>query len=238
MQGRLDSAFLLFVLIKMTSSRRRDVYMTKEELAKLIKDRVVLIGTGIEHIESMSKYSSGNRLFELAFALIYISLQNSIHIELFKLFDRGKDASNYNIYALIDMIEDENKSYHKMLSKYNSDIQSIRNRRNYVFAHELGKNISEVFADNQVSSFKDLLQCVADICCKANEKLYPNICVSNVRYFDEWFYISIKSMNDIMKLNEKLIQKDVSWEFFESNLDDFITELKHKYWSEIFKDDI
>jgi hypothetical protein len=67
--------------------------VTKEELADRIKDRVVIVGTNLKHLESIAKYSADNEEFGNAFATLYISLQNSIYIELFKIFDTGgKDS--------------------------------------------------------------------------------------------------------------------------------------------------
>lgn len=41
--------------------------MSKEELAKRIKDRIVKIGTVLKHMESVVKYSQDNKGFEDAF---------------------------------------------------------------------------------------------------------------------------------------------------------------------------
>lgn len=40
--------------------------MGKEELAKRIKDRVVMIGIALKHIESIIKYSQNNKEFEVS----------------------------------------------------------------------------------------------------------------------------------------------------------------------------
>lgn len=203
--------------------------MTKEELAEHIKNRVVLIGTNLKHLESIQKYSKNNKTFSNAFDTIYISLLNSTFIELFKLFDFSKNnAREHSIYGLIDMIEDEKQTYYKKISKYQSDINSIRNRRNKLVAHDTGVNVWELFKNNKIESLQELLQCVADICCEVNDKLYPNTYVSNANFFDDWCYMATTSIDEVCMINEKLIEKMVSKELFNETFDSFIDELKQK----------
>ena len=166
--------------------------MDAKELSKLIKERVVLIGTSLEHMKTISKYAIEDNLYADAFACVYFSLQNYVYIELFKLFDTGKGANDLNVYRLIKMIDDERKTYMKKISVYKNDIKAIKTRRNKVFAHELGQDGKIIFENNPVqSNLEDLLKCVVEICCVANKELYPNIYVSNKRYFDDWCYMSI-----------------------------------------------
>lgn len=180
--------------------------MTKEKLAIHIKERRNLIGTVLKHIESIAKYANQNKAFKDAFTTIYIPLQNFIYIELFKLFDKsGSDAKMNNIYALICMIETEDKKYNKKLSKYQADIDAIGNRRNSYFAHDTGKNPTEIFSQKKISSLKSLLKCIAEICCAANKELYPNVFTSNVKTFDNWCYMAINSINEIKEINAKNI---------------------------------
>lgn len=58
---------------------------------------------------------------------------------MFKTFDKsGSDTKKYNIYALIDICdEDSKKRFNRMLSVYNNDIESIRKHRNKTFAHNI-----------------------------------------------------------------------------------------------------
>lgn len=188
-----------------------------------------MIGTSLKHMESIIKYSQNNKGFENAFVMLYVSLQNYVYIELFKLFDsNGKDSKENSIYTLIDMIETDDKKYHKKLSGYNSDIESIKTRRNHYFAHDTGEDASEIFKQNKILRLQELLQTVADICCDANSELYPNTYVSNVRDFDDWCYMTINSLNEVCALNDKLFSNSITKEIYEENLDNFINQLKQK----------
>ena len=208
--------------------------MNKEELAEHIKDRVVLIGTDLKHLETIQKYSKNHQSFDDAFVTIYLSLQNTVFIELFKLFDTGgEDSKTYNIYALISKIDDENKTYYKKLSRYKEDIDAIKNRRNKLIAHETGVNPLDIFNNNKIKSLQELLQCIVDICCDANDKLHPNTYVSNVKAFDNWCYMATASIKEICEINGKLIDKKISKEMFNENLDSFIDELKQKKQEEM-----
>lgn len=203
--------------------------MNKEELAKRIKDRIIMIGTALKHMESIIKYSQNNKGFENAFVMLYVSLQNYVYIELFKIFDsNGKDSKKNSICALINLIETNDQKYHKKLSKYNKDIESIKVRRNHYFAHDTGEDVSEIFKQNKILRLQKLLETVAEICCDANSELYPNTYVSNVRYFDDWCNMTIDSLNEVCILNDKLASVSVPKEMYEANLDDFIDQLKQK----------
>lgn len=204
--------------------------MSKEKLAKRIKDRVVMIGTALKHMESIIKYSQKSEGFEEAFVMLYISLQNYVYIELFKIFDsNGKDAKENSIYTLISMMETDDNKYHKKISTYNCDIKSIQNRRNHYFAHDTGEDPSEIFEQNKILSLQKLLGTIAEICCEANGELYTNTYVSNVRYFDNWCYMAINSLNEVCVLNDKLFNNSVTKEIYEENLDNFINKLRIKY---------
>ena len=102
--------------------------MDVKELAKNIDDRVVAIGTAIEHMKSILKYSENNEDFRNAFAVPLFSLQNYVHIELFKLFDKsGKDSKENSIYGLMDKMGNDYKiCCYRKLSAYNRDIESIQ----------------------------------------------------------------------------------------------------------------
>lgn len=201
--------------------------MSKEELAKRIKDRIVKIGTVLKHMESIVKYSQDNKGFEDAFVMLYCSLQNYVYIELFKIFDsNGKDSKKNSVYTLMDMIETDDKKYHKKLSEYNKDIESIKTRRNHYFAHDTGEDASEIFKQNKILRLQELLKIVTEICCDANSELYPNTYVSNVRDFEDWCNMAINSLNEVCVLNDKLASASVSKEMYKENLDGFINYLK------------
>lgn len=173
--------------------------MTEKELAEHIKDRVIMIGTALKQMESIIKYSQDDKTFRDAFAMMYISLQNFVYIELFKIFDTsGKDTKGNTIHTLINMMENKDKVYHKMISKYNTTIESIKNQRNHYFAHDTGKISIEVFEQNSIKSLQEMLKSIAKICCAANDKLYPNTYASNVKDFDDWCYMAIDSMNEVL----------------------------------------
>lgn len=201
--------------------------MSKEELAKRIKDRIVKIGTVLKHMESIVKYSQDNKGFEDAFVMLYCSLQNYVYIELFKIFDsNGKDSKKNSVYTLMDMIETDDKKYHKKLSEYNKDIESIKTRRNHYFAHDTGKDVSEIFKQNKILRLQKLLKIVTEICCDANSELYPNTYVSNVCDFEDWCNMAINSLNEVCVLNNKLASASVSKKMYKENLDGFINYLK------------
>lgn len=201
--------------------------MSKEKLAKRIKDRVVMIGTALKHMESIIKYSQKSEGFEDAFVMLYVSLQNYVYIELFKIFDNnGKDSKENSIYTLISMMETDDNKYHKKLSKYNNDIESIKTRRNHHFAHDTGEDASEIFKQNKILSLQKLLGTIAEICCDANGELHPNTDASNVRYFDDWCDMAINSLNEVCVLNDKLFNNSITKEIYEENLDNFINQLR------------
>lgn len=187
-----------------------------------------MIGTAIKHMESIMKYSQNNNEFKDAFMMLYISLQNYVYIELFKIFDsNGKKSKENSIYTLINMIETEdNKRYHNKISQYKSDIDFMKKCRNHYFAHDTGEDVSMLLKQNGILRVQELLEIVVEICCDANDKLYPNTYVSNVRCFDNWCYMAITSINEDRALNDKLTNASVEKELYEENLDWFISYLK------------
>ena len=208
--------------------------MEVKELASLIKTRVEIIGTDIKHLESITKYATQNQQFADAFAALYLSLQNTVYIELFKFFDdSGKNAKQHNVYALINLIEDDKSTYHKMLSSYSKDIESIKYRRNHLHGHEFGENGTDVYKKYPISCrLDDLLKCIADICCVADDNLYPNTYCRNVREFDDWCYMSLDAIKETCTLHGKVFTiADVSMDVFYENLDDYLLVLKQKHIS-------
>jgi len=209
--------------------------MDKKDLAESIKNRIIIIGTSIKHIDSIAKYMHQitdpgiSRQFQEAFAILYVSLQNYVYIELFKLFDKsGNDTKEHNVYALINLMKKDDKSkYHKMLSPYNKDIEAICKRRNSIFAHELGKNGQDVFSSNPIShDIVDLLKCITNICCIVNDALSPNISIGNAEEFDLWLQMTFDIFQKYNNINEKIMKtKFVTPQIFEANIDIFIDEL-------------
>ena len=205
--------------------------MDAKELSCLIKTRIVVIGNALKHLESIAKYAKQNKQFADAFSVLYFSLQNTVYIELFKLFDDGKDAKKHNIYTLINLIEDDKKTYHRMLSVYKKDIDSIENRRNSLYGHELGKNGADVYRKYPINHrLQDLLQCISWICCEANDEPYPNTITSNSKDFDEWCRVSLEAKEEICNLHDKIFTttRRVSLKIFYEHLDDYLVSLDQK----------
>lgn len=208
--------------------------MNQQELAKLIKDRVVFIDTDIKYLEAIIKYSKQDGAYEDAFTTLYISLQNSIYIELDKIFDGSGQhefseydnvgeciyySSKYSIYKLIEKLEgyDTNGIYHCVIKKHHSDIMSIRTLRDKYFAHYDGKDLYELAKNNQVSDLQDLLKCVTNICCEANPDLFPNTYASNARDFDDWCDMAITSIKRVVEENDKKIMNELTPQLHERN---------------------
>ena len=209
-----------------------------KKLAEHIKTRVVVIGTDLKHLESIVKYADKNKQFADAFALLYLSLQNTVYIELFKLFDcSGDDSKRHNVYTLIESIEDDHHTYHKMLSAYSKDIDSIKNRRNHLYGHELGKKAEDVYKKNPINHrFEDLLECISKICCIANDKLLPNTYVRNAHDFDDWCYMSLDAIEEASDLHDKVFTiGNTTMERLYEGLDDYLLSLKQKEKEELFK---
>lgn len=202
--------------------------MDVKELSKNIDDRVVAIGTAIEHMKSILKYSENNEGFRSAFVVPLFSLQNYVHIELFKLFDKsGKDSRENSIYGLMDKIGGDYKiRCYRKLSAYNSDIKSIQNRRNHYFAHDLGNTSSDIFSKNRFHEIEELLGVVAEICWNVNDELYLGIHTHNVRDFDNWCNMAVYSLREVCNLNDKLFTNSIPRELYDNCLDEFIDILK------------
>lgn len=181
--------------------------MDKLELSKIIKERIVIIGTILNHLNTITKYCKNNSLFESGFTVIFVSLQSSLYIELFKIFDTGKDTKNYNIYKLIELLEDDEKDKCRYsISVYRKEIKSIKTRRNHVFAHYTNESPYKNFSENLVNNkIEEIIQCIANICCIANPELYPNIYVSNANDFNKWCKMAIDSINEAVERNNKCI---------------------------------
>lgn len=201
----------------------------EKELAKRLKDRIVLIGTSIKQMEIIAKYAKANRRFGDSFALLYISLQNFVFIELYKLFDtNGKDVKQNNIYTLTESIEDDSKTIHKELSKFNDLINYITQQRNHYYAHDTGRKVLEIYNEEKLNSINELLKVLAKICCKANDALILSTYVSNASEFDRWCSRANSAIEEVCSLNDRIHSHDISKEYFLSNIDDYIVFLKDK----------
>ncbi len=44
--------------------------------------------------------------------------------------------------------------------------------------------------------------CISEICCMADDKLYPNIYVSNARDFDRWCEMSLMAIKAVCDLHD------------------------------------
>lgn len=204
--------------------------MNKEkELAKHLKDRTVLIGTSFKHMETIAKYAKENQQFNYAFALPYISLQNYVFIELFKLFDKsGEDTKQNNVYALVKLIDDDNKTISKELSKFNKTIEYITQQRNHYYAHDTGENVLEIYNEEKIKPINELLEFLVKICRKANSDLLPNTYVSNVRDFDDWCSMANDAIKEVCSLNGQIFNHGISKEDFLRSINDYIVFLKDK----------
>lgn len=76
-------------------------------VARKLHDSSIIIGTYIGYIEIIDKVCRTDRLRDL-FDPIRLSLQTSIIIETFKIFDNnGKDTRNNNIRFLFSKLNDD-----------------------------------------------------------------------------------------------------------------------------------
>lgn len=202
--------------------------MNKEkELAKRLKDRIVRIGTSFKHMETIAKYAKANQQFNNAFVLPYTSLQNYVFIELFKLFDKsGEDTKQNNVYTLVELIDNDNKTIRKELSKFNKTIEYITQQRNHYYAHDTGENVLEIYNEEKIKSINELLEFLAKICCKANSDLLPNTYVSNVRDFDDWCSMANDAIKEVCSLNDQLIINNISKDNYFENINEYFVFLK------------
>lgn len=152
-------------------SKDIDILTSKEELAKLLYDCACLSGDYLAYLNVLfePKY---NQIVQDAFAPIIFSLQQSLYIELYKLFDNGKDVPN--IYKLCKMLDNdlEEKIHYKKISEFNDLVENIRMRRSNIFAHNIHRTCAqEVFDTHPVDTIQPLLKTVVEICLDANKNL-------------------------------------------------------------------
>lgn len=213
--------------------------MGVKELANHISRRVVLIGTTMKHFESVESFSLRDAQFAEAFSVILLSLQNTLYIEMFKLFDgydeknnkkKDGDAYKYSVYALIECMGcSVTDQYPTILEPYKKDIMSLKRRRNKIFGHDLGQDVIKVCKNTPINHrLQDLLSCVIDICCEADPDLFPSTYVRNAFTFEDWCSASIQAVQEITELNDKIMRTGVTSESFYAGLNDYLASLLKK----------
>lgn len=170
-----------------------------KDLSKNICDRVKIIGTQVRYVKYITEHWS-DELFRDYFSPIVISLQTSIYIELFKIFDKsGPDTKKYNIYALINICdEDSKKRFNRILSSYNNDIESICECRNKIFAHNTtisDIDITRILSENVIVNQSDLLKAIIEICCDVNDELILGTELKNARIFEKYTDYCLNMLN-------------------------------------------
>lgn len=157
----------------------------KEDMAKLLYDCACLAGDYLTYLNVLFNPNC-SELVDEAFAPIVCSLQQSLYVELYKLFDGGADVPS--VYKLCKMLDDntEQKSNYRKISPFNDMIENIRQRRSNIFAHNIYRNHAQkVFDDYPVERIDELLKVVAEICIEANDNLPKTHCHSNINKFTD-----------------------------------------------------
>lgn len=169
--------------------------MENKELAKLISDRIKLVGTYFEYIKTIENFSKKEEDFEEVFFPILFSLQNSIYIELYKIVVKNNKDGKYSINALIEQCESKDKNkFEKKISKFKKDnFESIRERRNKVFAHETNQDGQLIFNKNEIIDLEKMLKCFIEICVEINPEIIKSICYNNANKFKRWLSMNKKS---------------------------------------------
>lgn len=169
--------------------------MENKELAKLISDRIKLVGTYFEYIKTIENFSKKEEDFEEVFFPILFSLQNSIYIELYKIVVKNNKDGKYSINALIEQCESKDKNkFEKKKSKFKKDnFESIRERRNKVFAHETNQDGQLIFNKNEIIDLEKMLKCFIEICVEINPEIIKSICYNNANKFKRWLSMNKKS---------------------------------------------
>lgn len=168
--------------------------MENKELAKLISDRIKLVGTYFEYIKTIENFSEKEKYFEEIFFPLLLSLQNSIYIELYKIVVKNNKDGKYSINALIEQCESKDKNkYEKKISKFKKDnFESIRERRNKVFAHETNQDGQLIFNKNEITDLEKMLKCFIEICVEINPKIIKSIHYDNANKFKRWLSMNEK----------------------------------------------
>lgn len=137
---------------------------------------------------------------------IILSLLQSLHIELFKIFDQKVPTKN--IKRLIELITKELGGDERttLLRKHKHAIQSLRDRRNKFFAHREYNDIYEVFKQHPILDLEELIEDIICICQIIDKDKYENVAIEDCDDFDDFMnYLKIKKENDerLMKIWEK-----------------------------------
>ena len=165
--------------------------MENKELAKLISDRIKLVGTYFEYIKTIENLSKKEKYFEEIFFPLLLSLQNSIYIELYKIVVKNNKDGKYSIYGLIEQCESKDKNkFEKKISKFKKDnFESIRERRNKVFAHETNQDGQLIFNKNEIIDLEKMLKCFIEICAEINPEIIKSTYYDNANKFKRWRFL-------------------------------------------------
>lgn len=165
--------------------------MENKELAKLISDRIKLVGTCFEYIKTIENFSKKEEDFEEVFFPILFSLQNSIYIELYKIVVKNNKDGKYSINALIEQCESKDKNkFEKKISKFKKDnFESLRERRNKVFAHETNQDGQLIFNKNEIIDLEKMLKCFIEICAEINPEIIKSTYYDNANKFKRWRFL-------------------------------------------------
>ena len=147
--------------------------MDKKELATFVHNQVTEAGNYWKVLSILHPYLRKQDIISEAIIPVYMSLQQSFFITMFKIFDTNrKDANQLNIYSLMD---DEDK---KILSSYNKIIDKIKWHRNKIFAHNTQEKWD--MTKEETNKFEELLKCLGEICSHYSEDVWPNYYTRNV----------------------------------------------------------
>jgi len=159
-------------------------------VARKLHDSSIIIGTYIGYIEIIDKVCRTDRLRDL-FDPIRLSLQTSIIIETFKIFDNnGKDTRNNNIRFLFSKLNDDiSKKYKREYSaKFDNFEKSIRDIRNKVVAHNISTDSQDILFNSniKISDFYDFLKFVSTVCYTVDNDLIKACSSKNVKSFSKF----------------------------------------------------
>lgn len=161
--------------------------MDKKELAEFIHSQIVEAGNYWKMMFILKPYLSDDDYLGQGLISIYLSLQQSFFITMFKIFDTGKkDAREKNIYSLVE------KDDKKTIDKYKKIIAKIKEHRNKIYAHNTSENPK--LAQDEVEQFEDLLKCIAEVCSHYSNCLFPNYYTKNIESLDKFlkYYVDKK----------------------------------------------
>lgn len=187
--------------------------METKELAKLLKGRILCIGTYLKYLETISKILKENKNgFEIEiFVPIYFAIESTVYIEFFKLFDSNKEAGQYNIYSLLDKNNKFDKRFYRELSNCQNTIDNIKLKRNKIYAHELRSNHQD-YSSTLISELQKLLQTLVNICSEKNDEISSCIYTANAVSFERIFPEMINATSQIIEWNNFRLSNKISEE--------------------------